>query len=148
MQKPSGTENHTQATQKAGRPLSGPVARSDEHRHALQKAAGEMLSARQVSSLTGLSLQDINEMRDARKLLAVEIEAVVVYPAFQFSKSAIDPIMSEVLNAHKEDHPWVVMDMLLTKDDAFGKSILQLVQDKDHGAITRYIAQVEGDGFS
>lgn len=148
MQKPGGTENHNQATQGAGRPLSGPLMRSDEHRHVLQKAAGEMLSARQVSSLTGLSLQEINEMRDARKLLAVEIESVVFYPAFQINKGAIDPLMSAVLDAHKEDHPWVVMDILLAKDDAFGKSILQLVQDKDHGAITRYISQVEGDGFS
>ncbi len=88
-------------------------------------------------------------MRGARELLALKIDANWAFPAFQFNEGAIDPLMSAVLKAHKEDHPWTVLDILLTKDQAFmGKSILQLIQDKDHRSLTRYLAQVEGDGFS
>ncbi|MBM2294902.1 hypothetical protein JQX09_23520 [Sulfitobacter pseudonitzschiae] len=149
MPKPNNTKDHDQIAQGTGNPLSGPIARADEHRRILQEAAGEMLSAKQVSDLTGLNVQTIDEMRMAGELLAVKIDATSVYPAFQFNQGAVDPLMMSVLSAHKEDSPWVVLDILLAKDDAFmGKSMLQLVQDRDHRAVTRYLAQLDTDGFS
>lgn len=149
MPKPRNTEGHDKIAQGAEDPLTGPIARADEHRCILQEAAGEMLSAKQVSDLTGLNIQKVNEMRMAGELFAVKIDATSVYPAFQFNQGAVDSLMMSVLSAHKKDSPWVILDILLAKDDAFmGKTMLQLVQDRNHRAVTRYLAQVDADGFS
>lgn len=129
-------------------PYAGPVARNIEHRRVLKEMAGEMLTSGQVEQLIGVSRQAIDKRRKSGRLLALMIGSDWSYPAFQFTDGAVDPLMEDVLIAHKEDDPWVILDIFLAKDDGFGgRSVLDLVKQKDSASLDRYISQIEGDGF-
>ncbi|WP_324755190.1 hypothetical protein [Roseovarius sp. Pro17] len=130
-------------------PLAAPVARAIAHRRALKSAAGEMLASSQVEELLGVRRQAIDKRRKSGRLLAVMIASDWFYPALQFTDGAVDPLMESVLGAHKDDDPWAILDALLAKDDAFGgRTVLDLVRDRDSVSLDRYRSQLEGDGFA
>ncbi|MDS9467077.1 hypothetical protein RGQ15_05745 [Paracoccus sp. MBLB3053] len=49
--------------------------------------------------------------------------------------------------AHDDDDPWVILDILLTPDDALGgRSLFLAIHEGDAGAIARHVAEAKGDG--
>lgn len=130
-------------------PLVGAVGRSIAHRRKLMEMAGEMLSSSQVEELLGIKRQAIDKRRKAHKLLSVRMASDWVYPAFQFGKEDVLPGIEEVLQAHADDDPWVILDILLAPDAALrGRTLLQAIQQGDAEAISRYVAQQLNDGYA
>lgn len=130
-------------------PLAGAVGRSIAHRRTLTEMAGEMLSSSQVEDLLGIKRQAIDKRRNAHKLLAVRMASDWVYPAFQFGKEDVLPGIEEVLQAHADDDPWVILDILLSPDDTLrGRTLLQAIQEGDAEAVSRHVAQQHGDGYA
>jgi hypothetical protein len=130
-------------------PLAGAVGRSINHRDRLRQMAGEMLSSSQVEELLGIRRQAIDKRRKAHKLLALRMGSDWSYPALQFDGGEVLFGLENVLNAHAEKDPWVILDILLAPDEVLsGRTLLQAMQEKDEQAIARHIAQVGGDGFA
>lgn len=130
-------------------PLAGAVGRSIAHRRRLAEMAGEMLSSAQVEDLLGIKRQAIDKRRQANKLLAVRMAADWAYPAFQFGQDGVLPGLEDVLKAHADEDPWVILDILLAPDTALGgRSLLEALQDGDADAVARHVAQTSGDGYA
>lgn len=117
-------------------------------RSSLMEVAGEMLSGSQVEERLGIKRQEIDERRNANKLLAVRLGSDWQYPAFQFSDAGMLPGIENILRAHAEIDPWVILDILLAPDDVLGgRTLLQAIQDGDGEAVRRHVAQAFDDGF-
>lgn len=130
-------------------PLTGAVGRSIAHRRTLTEMAGEMLSSSQVEDLLGIRRQAIDKRRNAYKLLALRVASDWVYPGFQFGTEDVLPGFEDVLQAHAGDDPWVILDILLAPDAALGgRTLLQVIQQGDAEAVSRYLAQQRGDGYA
>ncbi|WP_281968283.1 hypothetical protein [Roseovarius nanhaiticus] len=114
----------------------------------VQSGEGELLSKADVQNLLELSGQAVEERRVEGRLLAFRTESDWVYPALQFSPGGIDALIQDVLLAHRQDNPWVVLDVLLAPDAAYGgRSLLDLIRQGDTEAVNRYLAQRDRDGF-
>lgn len=130
-------------------PLTGAVGRALGHKRSLLKEAGEMLVSGQVEELLNVSRQAIDKRRKAGKIFGLLINKNWVYPAFQFSNDEVLPGMETVLSAHSDANQWVVLDVLLSKDEALnGRSLFDVIRENDEEALKRYAGQQKGDGFS
>lgn len=88
---------------------------------------------------------DVDKMRQEHRLLAVE-HGGWLYPEFQFRDQKPLTLLSRVLEAHKMDSPWHVLDCLISPNFA-GKSLLDSMQDNDDAAVDLYLRQHQADGF-
>lgn len=130
-------------------PLAGSIGRAKAHRQVLMKKAGEFLSDAEVENLLGADATEIAARREARHFLAVRLSSERRYPAFQFCDGAVLDGLGGLLKAHADSDPWVIIDTLLAEDDALrGRTLLQVLRERDEQAISRHIAQIDGDGFA
>jgi hypothetical protein len=130
-------------------PLTGAVGRALGHKGSLLKEAGEMLVSGQVEELLNVSRPAIDKRRKAGKIFGLFINKSWLYPAFQFSNDEVLPGIKTVLSAHSNANQWVVLDVLLSKDEALnGRSLFDVIRENDEEALKRYNAQQKGDGFS
>ena len=130
-------------------PFAGAVGRALDHKRSLIKEAGEMLTTGQVEVLLNVSRQAIDKRRKAAKIFGLLVNKAWVYPAFQFANDDVLPGMEIVLSTLADTDQWVVLDLLLAKDEAFGRrSLLDVIRKNDVATLKRYAAQQAGDGFS
>ena len=130
-------------------PLAGAIGRSIKHRKQLAEIAGEMLTSAQVSDLLGIKRQAIDKRRNAKKLLGIRQGSDWLYPAFQFGSSDALEGLETVLGAYSETDAWVIVDILLTPDEALGgRRLLDALREGDKSAVQRHVNQTQGDGFA
>jgi ParB-like chromosome segregation protein Spo0J len=130
-------------------PLAGAIRRRPEHRETLLGRAGPLLSGVEVARLLGLDAAEVEALRGAQGLLAVQIDTGWTYPACQFVGAAVLPGLADLLQAHARKDTWAILDLLLAPDPALsGRSPIQALQDGDERALKRHVAQTGGDGFA
>lgn len=130
-------------------PLAGAVGRSIAHRKHLSEMAGEMLTSAQVAELLGIKRQALDKRRKAGKLLGIRMGSDWRYPAFQFTDDDVLEGLPAVLAAFEGAEPWVIVDCLLTPDEALGGcSPLDALRAGDKATVARWLTQMGGDGFT
>lgn len=92
------------------------LAREIEHREALVRRAGGMLSAEEAGHLLHITRQAIDKRRRGRTLLAIRQGGNWLYPRAQFHEHEALPGLSEVINGFQVSGPWVTLEFLLTED--------------------------------
>jgi hypothetical protein len=133
----------------ASGPLAAAAGRGEEHRALLLDRAEPALPVPEVARLLGIDEAGVEGMRATRRLLAVPFRGDWAYPAFQFRDGAALPGLNRLLEAHAGKDPWVILDLLLAPDPALnGRAPLEALRDGDAEALSRHVAQAEGDGFA
>jgi hypothetical protein len=129
-------------------PLIGAKERYIEACQQIATLAGEMLTCAQVAHLLSLAPHDVEQDRQAEKLIAVQINSDWLYPAFQFRADALLPGLETVLAAFAGHSHWSIIEQFLITDDAFGgRSLLDAINEGDKKTIRRMLSQVRGDGY-
>ena len=133
-------------------PLAPLVARNAEHRLELIKAAGGMLNASEAAVLLDITRQAVDKRRRSNGLLGLRQGGDWVYPRCQFDEARHDVVadLPRFLREAEITNPWVVLDLLLSVDDALGgRTPLEILRaDGWTGAIARLLRIEQGDGFA
>lgn len=100
------------------------AARSVEYARTLLEGAGGGLTIEQVQDVVGDgSLQRIQDAIASRRLLAVELEGVQLFPAFQFDGNRIVDGVGEVLTAVPNTNPWAILQFFVAGDEGLGEDL-------------------------
>lgn len=130
-------------------PLAPLLARNVEHRMALLKRAGGVLSAEEAGRVLGITRQAVDKRRRGNALLAVREGSDWRYPACQFDQGEVVPGLADVLRGFAEAGPWVTLDFLLAPDTAItDRTPLQALRDGDFAAVDRLVRAERADGFA
>lgn len=130
-------------------PLAPAAARALKQRQELVAQAGEMMSSPQVGALLGISRTAVDKRRTNRRLLALRIGPDWHYPAFQFEDGEPLVGMAEVLSAMAAHDPWAILDELLARDSGMGgRSLLDILREKDVEALALWKRQIASDGYA
>jgi hypothetical protein len=99
----------------------------------LLRQAGGGLSAVQVGDLLGIGRAAVDKRRRQGTLLALKLPSGdFVYPAAQFAKNDVLAGLPEVLRAFHVEDPWMQLDALLARDEAFrGRTAFKALADGD-----------------
>lgn len=92
------------------------LAHEIEHREALVRRAGGMLSAEAAGQLLHITRQAVDKRRRGRTLFAVRQGGDWLYPRAQFHEHEAVPGLSDVIKAFEESGPWVTLEFLVTTD--------------------------------
>ena len=127
------------------------LAREIEHREAIVRQAGGMLSADEVGKLLNISRQAVDKRRRSKALLAVRQGGDWLYPRAQFHEHDAIPALADVVRGLEESGPWVTLEFLVTEDDVLGGLSPRAAQLKG-GELRDRVAtlvrgQASGEGF-
>jgi hypothetical protein len=133
-------------------PLAPLAARNAEHRIETLAAAGGALSSTEVARQLGISRQAVEKRRRAQALLAVRRGGDWRYPRCQFDEATGEVVayLPKLLAAFGKTSPWVVLDFLLSPDEALGEvTPLQALRSGGMTPALERLARIEqGDGFA
>lgn len=133
-------------------PLAPLIARNAEHRIEVLQAAGGTLTASEVATLLHISRQAVDKRRRSNGLLGVRQGGDWHYPRCQFDEARHDVIagLSRLLRELPSASPWVVLDLLLTPDDALGgRTPLEILRSEGWTESLARLVRIEhGDGFA
>lgn len=130
-------------------PFAAAIARADHTKQTLRVMAGKLLTGAEVADYLGVTSQAVDKLREQKELLAVDQNAIWLYPAFQFDNEDVHAGIKQVLSAYDGHDPWYVLDTLLARDDTLGdRSLLDAIRDGDHTAVERNILQDLNDGYA
>jgi len=90
--------------------------REIEHREALVRRAGGMLSAEDAGQLLHITRQAVDKRRRARALLAIRQGGDWLYPRAQFHEHETVPGLPEVIKGFEDSGPWIALEFLITED--------------------------------
>jgi hypothetical protein len=133
-------------------PLAPLIARNAEHRLELLEAAGGTLNASEVALLLNVSRQAVDKRRRANGLLALRQGGDWRYPRCQFDEARHDVVadLPRFLREVNIANPWVLLDLLVTPDDALGgKTPFEILRTEGWtDGLARLIRIEQGDGFA
>jgi hypothetical protein len=92
------------------------LAREIEHREALVRRAGGMLSAQEAGLLLHVTRQAVDKRRRGRTLLAIRQGGDWLYPRAQFHQHETIPGLPEIIKGLDVSGPWVTLEFLTTED--------------------------------
>lgn len=133
-------------------PLAPLIARNAEHRLELLEAAGGTLNASEAALLLNVTRQAVDKRRRSNGLLGLRQGGDWHYPRCQFNEADQDVVtdLPRFLRESKIASPWVVLDLLLSPDDALGgRSPLEILRSEGWSdALARLLRMEHGDGFA
>jgi hypothetical protein len=131
-------------------PLAPLIALNAQHRQALLKRAGGVLSVADVAKLLGITRQAVDKRRAKGSLLALKQGSDWKYPRCQFLEADTVPGLAEVIQGMASSGPWTVLEFLLAPDSALGGlSPLEALSKKRVADVMRLVrAEAESSGFS
>lgn len=133
-------------------PLAPLIARNVEHRAELLDAAGGALTASEVAGLVGISRQAVDKRRQSGGLLGLRQGSDWHYPRCQLDEARHEVVadLPRLLRALKTASPWVILELLLTPDDALGgRTPLEILRREGWTeALARLVRIEQGDGFA
>lgn len=98
------------------------LARTAEFKRNLLERAGGALTAKQVQVLLGhRSMQAVHKAASSRRLLAVDDNGTMLFPAFQFDGASVAPGIAPVLAATPTTSPWALLQFLVEGDEGLGE---------------------------
>jgi CheY-like chemotaxis protein len=107
----------------AGGDWAAALLRGAQVQRDLLRDAGGTLNASGVAGLLGISRAAVDKRRRQAALLGLRLpNGDFAYPAAQFARNDALPGLSEVLRAFHVKDPWMQLDVLLTRDQAWGGS--------------------------
>lgn len=130
------------------------LARGKSVKRDLLQRAGDALDAADVAQFLGISSDAVDELRQAKRLLAVQWEEVFVYPQCQFDKThGVVPGLHELLTVLLQDGggEWTALGFLLVSlEELNGYTPLEVLQHGDdplHSRMLRQARIAAGEGF-
>ena len=133
-------------------PLAPLVARNAQHRLELIEAAGGVFRVADVALLLNITRQAVDKRRRSSGLLGLRQGGDWLYPRCQFDEARHDVLagLPRFLREAGQANPWVVLDLLLSADDALGgMTPLDLLRaDGWTEALARLLRIERGDGFA
>jgi hypothetical protein len=128
------------------------LAREIEHREAVVRRAGGMLSAEDAGKLLHMSRQGVDKRRRSKALLAVRQGGDWLYPRAQFHEHEAIPGLADVIRGFEASGPWVTLEFLVTEDDVLGGLTPRealLKGGELRGRVTTLVrGQESGEGFA
>jgi hypothetical protein len=130
-----------------------PTSPDEQYREELMGAAGGLYSTSEVASLLGIPEADVRSLRNANKLLALDIAGAPKYPRAQFDETTKDVVagVAPVVEALAKQNPWVALEFLITPDSVLG-GISPLNALRQGGEmrekVKRQMRISSGDGFA
>lgn len=128
------------------------LAREIEHREAVVRRAGGMLSAEDAGKLLRMSRQGVDKRRRSKALLAVRQGGDWLYPRAQFHEHEAIPGLADVIRGFEASGPWVTLEFLVTEDDVLGGLTPRealLKGGELRGRVTTLVSgQESGEGFA
>ena len=100
------------------------AARTAEFQRSLLQRAGGALTVEQVRSLLGCdSGRSVREAVVARRLIAMDVAGIELFPAFQFDKDDVAPGIALVLSEAPNTSPWAILQFFVEGDEALGDDL-------------------------
>lgn len=123
-------------------------ARTEPFRREMTEKAGGMYDQGEVAKLLGISVLDVDEQHQCRKILGVPYAAEVRFPAAQFRHGSAVPGLEAVLANFGDMDPWGQLQLLVTPIKGFTDapaSIFDILTDGvDEAKIARILSLVRG----
>ena len=113
-------------------------ARAAEFQRDILKRAGGALTEEQVRLMLGHQfITDVRQATAAHRLLAVHVDGVELFPAFQFEGDSVIPGMEAVLERLPNTSPWAILQFFVQGDEGLGDDLPMDLLRRGPGDIER-----------